>query len=444
MPFSVRHTRSGIAWGILYAVLVLAPVGVLASGLGGAGGTGRWFDFSMALGFGALGLFAGQFVLTARFRRATAPFGIDVIYVFHRWLAGVALALIVGHWVILRAEYPHMLGPATPLEAPFYMTAGRLALLTFAILVASSVWRKRLGIEYDRWRIAHAGLAVVGVTGALLHVRGVGYYSDIFWNRTVLDILLGSLVALVVMVRVVKPILAYGRPYRVTEVRPEAGSTWIISVAPDGHDGIHFQPGQFGWLSLGVPPWQAKEHPFSFSGSAETEGILEFTVKELGDFTRRVGQTEVGTRAYVDGPHGSFSVDRYPSAPAFVFIAGGVGIAPIVSMLRTLADRGDQRPLRVLHGSSSIDRVVHKETLARLEDRLKLQVTHVLEDPPAGWGGAAGLPRYELVEEVMKGLPADTHVFLCGPEPMSEMAQRSLRRLGIPIWKVHHELFDMA
>jgi NAD(P)H-flavin reductase len=91
-----------------------------------------------------------------------------------------------------------------------------------------------------------------------------------------------------------------------------------------------------------------------------------------------------------------------------------------------------------------LDRVIHKDTLARLEERLDLQVTHVLKEPPPDWEGAVGVPRPELIDETMKGLPPGTHVFLCGPEAMSEMAQRSLRRMGVPVWKIHHELFDMA
>jgi ferredoxin-NADP reductase len=113
-------------------------------------------------------------------------------------------------------------------------------------------------------------------------------------------------------------------------------------------------------------------------------------------------------------------------------------------MLRTLADRGDRRQLRVLYGSRAMDRVIHRDTLTRLEGRLNLQVTYVLQEPPPQWPGRVGLPRPELIEETMKGLPAGTHTFICGPEPRSDMAQRALRGMGVPVWKIHHELFDMA
>lgn len=434
----------GLFFALLYAVLVLMPVLVLATGVGARGGSGWWFDFSMGLGFGALALMGGQFVLTARFRRATAPFGIDVIYVFHRWLAVIGLALVLGHYGVVRARYPAALGPLGPLEAPFHMTAGRLALLLFAVLIGSSLWRKRLGIEYDRWRVAHGVLAISAVALSIVHVRGVGYYSGMFFNRVVLDAFFFSLLGVVIYVRLVKPLWVASRPWRVEGVRREPGDAWVLTLRPDGHDGLRFAPGQFGWLSLGVAPWRAKEHPFSFSGSATDDPALEVTIKELGDFTRTVGATEKGTVAYVDGPHGSFTVDRYPDAPGFFFLAGGVGIAPILSMLRTLADRGDGRRHWLVYGNRSWDRVIHRDELARLEQRLDLRLTHVLMEPPPGWDGPVGMPDPRLLRSTLADAPRDIHCFLCGPEAMSEMAHRTLHDMGFSRRRIHFELFDMA
>lgn len=442
--------RRGIAfvasllWSLTYIALVAAPLVVLASGLVEPRRSGWWFDFSMGLGFGALALMGGQFVLTARFRRATAPFGMDVLYVVHRWLAVLALGLVAVHYVILRAAYPATLAPAWPWEAPAYMTAGRGALLVFAVLVGSSLLRKALGIEYDGWRVAHTILAITGMALAIVHVRGVGYYSGVFWTRVVLDLFLGSLVVIVAHVRIVKPILLTARPYRVTRVAPERGRCWTLSLEPDGHAGLRFAAGQFAWLSLGGSPLQAGEHPFSFSGSAERAPALEFTIKELGDFTGTIGRTEIGTLAWVDGPHGVFVADRYPDAPGFLFVAGGVGIAPIASMLRTLADREDRRPMRLVFGTRSWEATPLRDELARLSEKLDLRIVHVLEEPHEGWEGAVGWPDARLMSRVLSELPRGIHCFTCGPSPMTDMVERALTERGVPLRRVHSELFDMA
>lgn len=447
MALNIRRAHpyaAGVAWLALYAGLLTAPLLVLASGLGTVSGSGRWFDFSMGLGFGALAVMGGQFLLTARFRRATAPFGIDVVYLFHRWLAVGGVGLVLGHYLILRLRYSATLVPWQPGDAPSHMTAGRTSLVLFGLLVVTSVWRRRIGIEYDRWRIAHALLAVFAMTLALVHVRGVGYYTGIFWNRLIVDLFVGSLIAIVVYVRVVKPLFTAARPYRVRSVHAERGRVWTLSLEPDGHPGMAFLPGQFGWLSLARAPWRAGEHPFSFSSAADGRGGVEVTIKELGDFTRGVGRTQEGALAYVDGPHGVFSIDLYPDAPGFFFLAGGIGIAPIMSMLRTLAGRADGRPLRLVYGNRSWERVTFREELDTLRDTLDLEVTHVLQEPPVGWTGEVGLPHPALIHRVVAGAPDGVQCFLCGPVPMSRMAQRALRDAGIPTRRVHFELFEMA
>jgi predicted ferric reductase len=440
----MKRRVPGLIWSLAYALLIAAPLVVLASGLVIARGAGWWFDFSMGLGFGALALMGGQFLLTARFRRATAPFGMDVLYMLHRWLAVVGVLLIVAHYAILRVLYPRTLEPAWPGSAPFHMTAGRLALVIYLVLVASSLWRRTFGIAYDRWRIAHIVLAVAGMALAFVHVVGVGYHSGIFWTRIVLDVLMGSLIAIVAYVRVMKPIALMARPYRVAEVRAERGRCWRLRLEPQGHEGFRFEPGQFAWVSLGRSPLRAREHPFSISGSAEDAPALEFTIKELGDFTSTIGETEIGTVAYVDGPHGIFTVDRHPAATGFLMIAGGVGIAPMVGMLRAMADRGDERPVRLVYGTRAWEATPLRDDLDALEARMNLRVHYVFEEPHEGWEGAVGWPTPELIGTALSELPDGAQCFMCGPQPLTDMAQEALVEAGVPLRRIHSELFQMA
>lgn len=440
-----RNVRIGQAvfWIAVYVLLAAFPLLVLLLGPVPPGG-GRWWDFSLALGFAGLAMVGLQFVLTARFRRATAPFGIDIIYYFHRWAAIGGVALIVGHYVILRARYPDALGALNPLEAPWHMTAGRLALLLFLGLIVSSLWRKRLGLEYDRWRVWHGVMAVAAVVLSGAHVAAVGYYTGAPWKKIVWGGYTGMWLLLLGYIRLVKPLSLLRQPYQVTAVQAERGDAWTLTLEPRGSRVLAFRPGQFAWLTVGSSPFRAREHPFSFSGSASEPTALRFTIKELGDFTRTIKHVPVGATAYVDGPHGVFTTDYHQDAPGFVFIAGGVGIAPIMSMLRTLADRGEVRPLHLLFGNSSWDRVLFREELEALQNRLSLTVVHVLQEPPADWTGSSGILTPDIVRAA---LPAQAHsftFFMCGPKPMTDSVQHTLRELGIPLSRIHLELFDMA
>ncbi|OZA91297.1 MAG: oxidoreductase, partial [Burkholderiales bacterium 34-67-9] len=173
---------AAVVWVGVYLLLVAAPLLVLLVGPVPPG-AGFWWDFSMALGFAGMAMMGVQFALTARFRRASAPFGIDIIYYFHRYVAVIALALVLAHYLIIRIDNPQVLGALNPLETPWFMSAGRAALLLFAVVIVTSLWRKPLRIEYDRWRLWHALLATVAFLAAVGHIEGVGYYTAAPWKR---------------------------------------------------------------------------------------------------------------------------------------------------------------------------------------------------------------------------------------------------------------------
>ena len=116
---------SAVFWLCGYLALILTPLLVLLIGPVPAG-AGFWWDFSMALGFSGMTIMGIQFILTARFRRACAPFGIDIIYYFHRFLAVIGVTLIFAHVLIIWKTNPAALGALNPLGTPWYMTIGRI------------------------------------------------------------------------------------------------------------------------------------------------------------------------------------------------------------------------------------------------------------------------------------------------------------------------------
>ncbi|HSC27366.1 MAG TPA: ferric reductase-like transmembrane domain-containing protein [Vicinamibacterales bacterium] len=432
----------GLVWLGVYLLLVCAPLVVLLLGTTPSG-AGFWWEFAIALGFAGTAMMGVQFMLTARFKRATAPYGIDIIYYFHRHLAVVALVIIIAHPAVLLMAYPVLSGFLHPFRGPWHMTAGVWSVLAMSVLVASSLWRKPLGIEYDTWRVLHAALAVAAVTLALFHIQGVGFYVATPWKRVLWTGIVASLVAAALYVRVFRPWRLRNSPYDVAEVRPERGDCWTVALEPRGHSGFAYQPGQFAWLTIGRSPWSMKEHPFSFSSTPTRPGRLEFTIKELGDFTRTIGHVAVGETAYVDGPYGAFTVDRH-AAGGHVFIAGGIGIAPIFSMLRALADRRHGGPLWLVYGNQKWERVPFREALEELRSRLDLKVVHVVQEPPDGWSGERGLPTGELLERHLPVSRDDVVYFVCGPNPMIEVVEKALYGLGVPLGRLHTELFDLA
>jgi len=428
-------------WLAVYLALVVVPLFALLPDMTTPGAGFVW-DFAMALGYAALAMLGVQFALTARFRRATAPFGIDLIYYFHRYLAVFAALIALAHYGVLKAVYPVLLGAADPRLAPAHMTAGRVALALFVLLVLSSLLRRQLRFEYDLWRWTHAAVATVAFALALWHMLAAGRYLDTAWKYWLWAGYGAFWLALIGWVRLLRPWLVARDRWRVVEVRPERGRVVTLALERASGRPLRFRPGQFGWLTLRASPFALKEHPFSIASSADHGDQVELAIKELGDFTSTIRDVRPGETAWFDAPYGNFSCDLAPAARGFVFIAGGIGIAPMLSQLRTLADRGDRRRHVLVYGSRSFGRIALREEIEALERRLDLAVVHVLHEPDADWTGQRGLITQQVLERHLPR-PADGYeFFLCGPTPMSRSVERSLAALGVPAARVHSEIFD--
>jgi predicted ferric reductase len=445
MGVSTRRFLWGGFWIALYLLLTLAPLFVL---LVEPRPPGRafWREFSVALGFAGLAMLALQFAITARLKSVKAPYGSDIIYYFHRQISLMAFALILAHPIILFITSPGTIGLLNLLNAPWQARVGVIALTCLIALVVTSLWRKLLKISYTPWRVWHGLLATAAVSLGLIHVVLVGYHVNTPWKAGLWASYAMFWVLLLVYVRVIKPLLLLRHPYAVEQVIEERGDVWTVVLRPDGHTGMKFLPGQFAWLTAWHSPFSDTEHPFSFSSSAAHSERLALTIKEFGDFTRMIKHLQPDQQVYLDGPFGAFSIDRYPRARGYIFIAGGIGITPIMSMLRTLADRGDQRPLLLIYGNKSWDQVTFREELAALQPRLNLQVVHVLSDPPEGWEGEQG---YLTPELLARYLPTDKargsqQIFICGPPPMMDIVERALVHQGFHIGDLHSERFDLV
>lgn len=437
----MRHLLYGAFWIALYLVLAVSPLLVL---LLGEAPSGRdfWRDFSVGLGFMGLSMAGLQFFLTGRFKGLTLPYGIDVVYHFHRQISIIAFLFVLSHPAILIVSSPETLSILRPSEIPWRAAAGLAALVSFAVIIITSVYRGRLGIAYERWRVIHGYVAVAAVALAVAHIMGVDYYAQAPMKRLFWIALAAAWVLALVYIRIGKPAMMLRTPFKVEQVIKERGNSCTLVLKPDGHKGIRFKPGQFAWLTLGRSPFSIKENPFSFSSSAMRTDEVRMTIKELGDFTSRIKDTPPGARAYIDGPYGMFTVDRH-LAPGYVFIAGGVGIAPIMGILKTLADRGDTRPLFLFYGSRSWEEATFREEIGALEKKLNLNTVYILEKPHPGWTGETG---YMSAPAMSRRLTAPERLnyeyFVCGPHLMQMAVKDALEELGVPMEQVQSESFN--
>jgi predicted ferric reductase len=435
MTLAVR----AVFWVVASLGAVLAPLVFAVIGAGGPD-HGFWTDLSVALGFVGLTMMGLEFVLVARFAPVAAPFGQDALLQLHRQIGYVGLAFVLVHFAI-SAQWQGLTLDAA-LHAPLLVWFGMAAFLSLIALVVTSLHRRRLRLSYEVWHVVHTVLAVVLVVGALAHILFVDEYVGALWKQVLWGLMAAAFLGLLAWVRVIRPWRERARPWTLVRVVPERGDTTTLVLTPPAGSAFRFAPGQFGWFAFGRSPFSLFAHPFSFSSSAEA-GEVEIAVKALGDFTSTVRDLEPGTPVHVDGPHGVFSPDT-DEGPGFGLVAGGVGIAGLISIVRTLADRGDVRPVVLVYANRDWDGVAFREELEALQDRLALTVVHVLEHPPEGWTGETGYVTAAVLERHLPPGARRFQYFICGPDPMMDAAEAALLALGVPPERVHTERFDMV
>jgi predicted ferric reductase len=436
------RTITGLFWLLLYLMVVMVPVFLM---LVPPVPSGRpfWLEFSVALGFVGLTQIGLQFLLIARFKRVTAPYGIDIILRYHRQIAMVAVGAILLHPLIIVIDNPARLKLLNPFAGNWASRFGLLSLLVLLVAVVSSVFRERLRLNYELWRLLHLGLGVSAIVFAQLHASMAGLYINTTWKQAIWIVMAAFMVGLVLYLRVWKPIRQHAFSWSVAEVRAERGDTHTLVLEPVGHGGLVFEPGQFAWIKLAGSAFTLEEHPFSFASSAEQRDRVEFGIKALGDFSSAIADVAPGTRAYVDGPHGAFTIDRYPAA-GYVLFAGGVGITPFMSILRTMADRRDPRPVTLFYADKTWEDVAYREELAALQERLDLDVVYVLEEPPEDWDGEEGFITPELLAERLPDDDFARDYMICGPPPMMDAVNDALLERDVPHARIQLERFDLV
>ncbi len=429
-------------WIAIYFLMVFLPL-VLLMILPRPEGREFLREVAVALGFLAMALLGLQTIPTSRLKFFTRAFPMDTLYTFHHKLSVFTFVIAFVHPVLLIINNPVVLRLLNVFTAPWRARAGVASVVAMLILIVTSVWRKQINLKYHIWRWLHDVASFLAIGLALFHMFKVNHYLELPYQRVLWLVLTGIWVAIILYIRVARPIIMINHPYTVVGLEQERGECWSLTLKPEGHKGFDFHAGQFAWITT-ESPWIFKENPFSFSNDADhKDNLISFTIKELGDFTNNIKDIKPGQTIYVDGPYGTFSLDDH-LCKDLVLIAGGIGSAPVMSMLRTLASRGDKRQVTFFYGNPTWDSIIYREELEELEKQLNLNLVHVIERPLEDWDGEKGFVTEALLKRHLPENFQDQTYFMCGPLPMIEAVDPALRKLGVPASHIFSEQYEMA
>jgi len=435
---------AGGAWAgflmVLYPLLILSPLVILTL-------SNRTSDHSrielVGIGSGAVGfaILALQFVITGRFRWLEAPFGLDVLLVFHRVMALIATAALLVHPVLIASGegWPLLTGT----RVHWYIWVGRATLALLLVQVLASLSRRVVRLPYERWRRIHNVFAPTIL--ALGFVHGLSAGDDVHGGSV---LVLGGLAATAfgcwLYALVLRPRLLLRRSLQVVAVKSEAPKVWTVTLRANHRRPLQFAPGQFLYLRLLGRQLPAEEHPFSIASSPAQPELISVTIKESGDYTAKISGVRTGDRATVHGPFGRFSHTLHPGEGRLVFVAAGVGITPIMSMLRYMRDRQEWRSVLLVYASRSPADILFGGELSAIQESgfPNVNVIHVLSDAPASWAGATGRLDAERLARLCGDVDGQAF-YLCCPPAMTASLIRGLRQRGVDPRRIHTDQFSL-
>ena len=221
----------------------------------------------------------------------------------------------------------------------------------------------------------------------------------------------------------------------------------VFRVCADG-DPFVFVPGQY--LTLGLElDGRLVQRPYSIASSARRVGEgYELYIREVagGTFTPQLFRTLPGQRLSLRGPKDRFVIELGDTR-RHVFIATGCGIAPFVSILRTLVDDGTPRPVVVLHGVSYACELGYRRLFEAWQRAGAVSYVPTISRPAAP-ENAEWDERVGRVEQILDGVcddleirPADTVAYACGNPEMIAAVEERLRARGFGAAQIRSELY---
>ena len=440
----------GIIWYGLYFFLIILPLATAALVDPNRISQPLLVEIAVGAGFVGFTLMALEFALISRINAAAEPFGEDALQLFHNSMGIVALLFVLAHPILLIvAGFPAncWLNPFASCANISTQTAV-LSIIILLLLIGSSIWRKQLRIKYEHWQFFHGIFSLIVIFAALVHIFMIGRYTSTPSLQGLWILYAVLVLSLISWYKIWLPFKALKRPWEIIENRVERGETRTLTLKPINHDGFAFQSGQFAWIKSGKTPFGSGQHPISLSSSGDVEpgGTIQFTIKNLGDWSgTEVPALKPGDKVWVDGPYGVFSLDRKP-AMGYVFIAGGVGITPLYAMLRTMVEREDVRPVYLFYGAANSENMMLKEEIEDLiasAENLNMVFVPVLSNPEEGWEGETGYINAEIMGRYVPRQYKWYKYLICGPKPLMDAMEESLPVLGIPPENILSERFDM-
>lgn len=238
--------------------------------------------------------------------------------------------------------------------------------------------------------------------------------------------------------------------YVVERNEPLTSSTLLLTLrhADEERKIISYHSGQYAAISFLHKKRLSHARCFSIASSPTDGDALQFGIRVGGRFTRALQKATPGDTVFVRGPFGGFVIDETRHRDV-ILIAGGIGITPFMSMLRTLRATQYPHAVHLLYGVQSQDDIAFIDELRAMvaswpQLHMVLGVSHGDIDKVADMHAAQGRIDASMLHEALEGRPAEKTVFICGPPSFMQSMVESAKIRGVPNAQIITEAFKQG
>ncbi len=361
-------------------------------------------------------------------------YGLNRVFIEHHRLGSIAFILLLAHPIFLALSYFTFSARSAalfllPNLSAWPQALGTVSLLLMIVLLGITFY---LAWRYGTWKFSHRFLALAFLI-AIFHVAFIT--SDVS-RSLVLRAYLLSLGGLALVAYGYRLLVEFGEvgkhEYVVSALRQLAQGVYEVSLRPSIKP-FSYHAGQFAFLTLRQQGMSREDHPFSFV-SAPFDSEIKFAIKELGDFTKTLSDLKVGSVVHIEGPYGMFGRGA-KTAASEIWIAGGIGITPFVSLARDLSRSG--RSADLYYSVKTDEELVYCEELVSLAEALPSKfrfIPYVAKEK--------GFLSANAVEEI-SGPLIDRRVYVCGPPAMMNSLKQQFIKKGVSAQNINTEEFSL-
>lgn len=398
--------------------------------------------------FGLLATFFAltQFMLMGRITWIERSFGLDHLASYHRINGYLAIGFIVLHPIFVTLS--HALISKRNLFAEYsysithdpYVWLAFIAEILFLTVAVSSMYIARKRLKFETWYFVHL-MVYAAIVLASFHQFAIGssFAGSIHPLARGYWIGLYAFVAANVLIwRFALPLLNLSvHRFRIERVVHETVSTTSLYIRVNKLEEWRSRPGQFVLVRIFAKGFWWQEHPFSLSWIPH-DNMVRLTIRHVGDYTNRMAKLKPGAFVMISGPFGRFT-SVVAETNKRLFIAGGVGITPIRSLIEQAVD--EKIPSVLIYANRTPRDVVFADELRKFSDK-ELKIIDVFSEPPQSYKGHTGYVSSAMIQRLVPDV-AERDVYLCGPPLMMEKLLADLTELKIPARQIHYERFSL-